>query len=73
MIRVLQTEHIALDPHKCEACWKCVEVCPKQVLGKLRILWHKHAKLFHPEACIGCKKCVKACQYGSITAIKKDK
>ena len=64
-----QTAHIQLDPHKCKACWECIEACPKQVLGKIDLPFHKHAKIVNPEACIGCKKCVKTCQYGAIVAV----
>ncbi|MBR5717187.1 MAG: ferredoxin family protein [Bacteroidales bacterium] len=63
------TKHIQLDPRKCHACWKCVETCPKQVLGKIDLPFHKHTNIVNPDACIGCKKCVKACQHGAITVL----
>ena len=34
MKHCLKTKHIAIDPDKCKACYKCVENCPKKVLGK---------------------------------------
>ena len=64
-----QTEHIALDPHRCEACWACVEACPKGVLGKVNILFHKHAVVRGADECIGCGKCVKVCKSDAITKI----
>ena len=64
-----KTAHIQLDPHRCQACWECVNACPKQVLGKVDLPLHKHAKIVNPDECIGCKKCVKACQHGAIEAI----
>ena len=64
-----QTAHIQLDPHKCKACWECIEACPKQVLGKIDLPFHKHAKIVNPDVCIGCKKCVKACLHGAISAV----
>ena len=69
--RNLSTAHITADPHKCEACWACYEACPKQVFGKVNVLFglHKHIVIQNPEACIGCKKCVKTCQYGAIVAV----
>lgn len=67
-----QTAHIQLDPHECQACWECVNACPKQVLGKIDMPFHKHAKIVNPEACIGCRKCVKLCQHEAISVIPKD-
>ena len=69
----MQTEHIQLDPNLCQACWECVNNCPKQVLGKIDLPIHKHAKIVNPDDCIGCRKCVKSCQYGAITAIERNK
>ena len=65
------TAYIAVDSHKCQACWECYEVCPNQVFGKVNVLFglHKHIVIQNPEACIGCKKCVKTCQYGAIVAV----
>lgn len=68
-----QTAHIQLDSRKCQACWACVEACPKQVLGKIDFPFHKHAKIVNPDACIGCKKCVKECEHDAITAINANK
>lgn len=45
----------------CIGCWKCMDACPKQVLGKVKFLWHHHAKISNSDACIGCMKCVKVC------------
>ena len=65
-----KTAHIQLDPHRCQACWECVNACPKQVLGKVDLPLHKHSKVVNPDECIGCKKCVKTCQQGAIEAIE---
>lgn len=51
-----QTKFILLDPHRCIACWECVDVCPKQIIGKVQFLWHKHIVFKDADACIGCKK-----------------
>ena len=67
----MQTEHIQLDPNRCQACWECVNNCPKQVLGKIDMSFHKHAKIINPDDCIGCRKCVRVCQHGAIIAIEE--
>lgn len=59
-----QTQFIKIDPHRCKACWKCVDECPKKVIGKIKFLMHRHIKLVDREACIGCGKCIKACPHG---------
>lgn len=64
-----QTKYVALDTDHCEACWQCVAQCPKQVIGKVSVLWHRHVVFRHPEACIGCRRCVKICPHGAITVV----
>ena len=58
------TKFVAMNPSHCVACWKCVEQCPKNVIGEVGFLWHKHAAFQNADACIGCKKCIKACPHG---------
>lgn len=62
-----RTECICFDSGKCQACWKCIEVCPKDVFGKINIVIHKHVKIVSRENCIGCLKCIKACSYRAIS------
>lgn len=62
-----QTEYIQIDTHQCTGCNKCIEVCPKQVIGKIHFLTHRHAVIKHTEKCIGCMKCLKACTNQAIT------
>ncbi|MDE6861630.1 MAG: 4Fe-4S binding protein, partial [Alistipes sp.] len=62
--RLLQTRFIEIDPHKCRACWKCVDQCPRKVLEKVGFFMHRHIRLSDMEACIGCGKCIKACAHG---------
>ena len=64
------TAHIYLDVHKCRACWKCVEACPRGVIGKLDLPIHKHARISSPGECKGCLKCVKACPEQAILALR---
>lgn len=68
----LTTEHISMNPHSCIACWKCVEKCPKKVIGKVGFPWHKHAILKNADACIGCKMCIKACPQGVFSELDKE-
>ena len=41
-----------------------MEQCPKNVVGKIEILWHRHVVFRNPDACIGCRKCIKTCPHG---------
>lgn len=63
-----ETAHIILDRQICQACWKCVDNCPKKVFGKVNLPFHKHAIVVNPDDCIGCKKCVKGCECGALTS-----
>lgn len=67
-----KTNYIQLDTRKCEACWKCMEVCPNNVMGRVNLPWHKHALLIKSDNCSGCSKCIKACKFNAITKVKTD-
>lgn len=56
-----KSKFISIDPSKCEACWKCIDNCPCKVIGKVKILWHKHIIIRKAEDCIGCGKCIRSC------------
>ena len=60
------TRFVQFDSRKCQACWACVDACARQVIGKVSVLWHKHAALRKGEDCIGCFKCVAACRTGAL-------
>lgn len=60
------TDHILINTKSCDACGKCIEACPKEVLGKVNIIFHKHAHINEAKQCIGCLKCVKACPQNAI-------
>ena len=58
------TAYVAMNPRRCMACWKCVEKCPKKVIGKTGFLGHRHVIFENADACIGCNKCIKTCPQG---------
>lgn len=68
-----ETTYVSINPRNCIACWDCVKACPKQVIGKVQFLWHKHIVIKNADACIGCKKCIKVCKHQVIVeAIARD-
>lgn len=60
------TGSIKIDSQKCEACWKCMEACPNNVIGKINLPWHKHARIVAGDNCIACLKCVKVCEFNAV-------
>ncbi|MDR2962017.1 MAG: hypothetical protein LBU90_00010 [Bacteroidales bacterium] len=62
---------ISTNTRNCKACWKCIDVCPKQVIGKVSFLGHKHIKIRKVADCIACKKCIKTCPYGVFAEVNK--
>ena len=68
-----------VDPDLCRACKRCVNVCPKKIIGLVpktqmtsAVLCKNHDKgaLTRKECgagCIGCTKCVRACPNEAIT------
>ncbi len=65
------TKFISIQTDKCLACWKCVEACPSEVIGKIDIIIHKHAVVDNRDECTGCRKCVKACECNAISPLKQ--
>lgn len=63
------TGFISINTKLCQACWKCIDVCENNVIGKINMLFHKHAVIRHSEECKGCDKCVHACPHEAITRI----
>jgi 2-oxoglutarate ferredoxin oxidoreductase subunit delta len=61
------TEFVEINSRSCEACWKCISVCPNEVIGKIDIIFHKHSRISKPDKCTGCMKCVKVCEYKAIS------
>jgi len=65
------TDYVQANIRNCKACWKCINACPKQVIGKISFLWHKHIVIQSSENCTGCKKCIKICPHGVLVETKK--
>jgi 2-oxoglutarate ferredoxin oxidoreductase subunit delta len=63
----IKTRFVVLDTKKCEACWKCLDVCTNKVIGRINLPWHKHARFINQSACTGCMKCVKGCNTGALS------
>jgi NAD-dependent dihydropyrimidine dehydrogenase PreA subunit len=61
-----QTEFVELDSRACKACWACCHACPRGVLGKVSVLWHKHAVIRRGEDCVGCGQCIAVCDAGAL-------
>ncbi|MDR1450983.1 MAG: 4Fe-4S binding protein [Helicobacteraceae bacterium] len=59
----IRTQYIWANPHNCVGCWRCVEICPKRVIGAVSFLWHKHIIFKDADSCIGCNRCIKVCPY----------
>ncbi len=53
----------------CKACWECITACPKGVIGKVNLTFHKHAHINKINDCTGCLKCVKICPKNAIKTI----
>lgn len=66
--RVLKTKYISINVKQCAACWRCLSVCPKDVLEKIHFFTHRHICLKNPENCQGCLACQKICPHHAITS-----
>lgn len=63
----LHTGHIALNRESCRACGKCVEACPRGVLGLISLFGlHRHALVRQAGKCKGCLACVRVCPSGAL-------
>lgn len=66
------TAFVLLDTKKCEACWRCLDVCPNNALGRINLPWHKHIRFVNISACIGCMECVMSCRTGALSRSDKE-
>ncbi len=69
--RYTETLYIRLDTSRCKACWDCVEACPRDVIGKIDLRFHRHARIDRADNCKGCLLCLNACSYQAILAKEK--
>lgn len=67
--KAFRTPYMHVNSGLCKACWKCMEACPKQVIGKIGFLWHKHIIIQNPENCTGCLKCLKSCPQHAFSSV----
>jgi len=65
-IEALSTKHIFINTHNCKACWKCYEACKRNVIGRVNLFFHKHAKINNADKCTGCLLCIKVCSHNAI-------
>jgi len=66
-----KTAFIRVSPGLCQACRKCVEACPRDVLGMVHFFRHRHVHVDHASLCKGCRKCVRVCPSQAIEAFEK--
>jgi len=66
---------ILIDEKICKGCYYCIEVCPKNVLGKSSELSPKGyiiAVVERPEDCIMCRSCERICPDFAISVQEED-
>lgn len=68
-MRKFTTAYVKMFPRQCQACWECVDACPKDVIGRVNLPWHKHVVFKDADACIGCGKCIKTCPHGVFSKL----
>lgn len=68
---VIVTPYLLANKKLCTACWKCIGVCPKNVIGKVSFLWHKHITIINAQNCTGCNRCVAICPNSVIIPIPR--
>jgi len=56
------TRFVEFDSHQCQACWSCIDACPKQVIGKVSVLWHKHAALRRAKTASGVSSALRSAE-----------
>jgi 2-oxoglutarate ferredoxin oxidoreductase subunit delta len=62
-LKKVYTGYVWANTYNCKACWACIDACPKQVIGKVCFLWHRHIVFKNSDNCTGCKKCIKICPH----------
>jgi len=70
------TTFVSLNSYACAACWKCIEVCPNDVIDKSFLfiadtLIHQQVLMYDATKCTGCKLCVESCPFDAISFYKQ--
>ena len=71
------TAFVRLNSYVCTACWKCMEVCPNDVIDKSFLfvadtLVHQQVLMYDAGVCTGCMKCIQVCEFDAISIRKHD-
>lgn len=61
-----RTRFVEFDLRRCQACGRCVEACPRQVLGMVAFFRHRHVHVDHADRCRGCRACAAACPHDLV-------
>ena len=64
-----RTKYIQLDTRKCKACWKCLDICPNNVIDRINLPFHKHARINNSIYCKGCLKCLNVCESNALSKV----
>ena len=65
--KLASTKFVFFDANKCVACWVCLSECPSNVISKVDLFFHKHARITNNSKCKGCLKCIVVCNRGAFT------
>jgi len=68
----LETPFVQLNSYKCTACWKCINICPNNVIDKsflfiANTLINEQVIISNASECTGCFKCLHACTNDAIS------
>jgi uncharacterized Fe-S center protein len=63
------TQYIQLDTRICKACWKCLDICPNNVIGRINLPFHKHARINNKINCKGCLRCLNVCESTALSKV----
>lgn len=61
-----KTAFVSIDTSKCIACWKCINLCPRKIIRKIDLPWHKHIIFDSADLCSGCYRCVFICKSNAL-------
>jgi 2-oxoglutarate ferredoxin oxidoreductase subunit delta len=64
-----RTKYVQLDTRKCKACWKCLDICSNNVIDRINLPFHKHARIINSINCKGSLKCFNVCEYNALSKV----